>query len=111
MDAVSAQDRLLVGKSVFSPCGTWLKSEMGAEYLEDMEHCQMMKVPVLSAVGVKLELDGKNGSDAELCEKVLSTLVALIDERKAVSDIIAEISKIEIIITTPPIVGVPCFFK
>ena len=92
MDAISAQDRLLVGKSVFMPCGTWLKSEMGAEYLEDMEHCQMMKVPVLSAIGVKLGLDGKNGSDKELCEKVLSALVGLIDERKAVGDMIAEIS-------------------
>lgn len=91
MDAVSAQDRLLVGKSVFSPCGTWLKSEMGAEYLEDMEHCQMMKVPVLSALGVKLGLDGKNGSDQALCEKVLSAVVGLVDEGKATNDIIAEI--------------------
>lgn len=91
MDAVSAQDRLLVGKSVFSPCGTWLKSEMGAEYLEDMEHCQMMKVPVLSALGVKLGLDGKNGSDKALCEKVLSAVVGLVDECKSTDDIIAEI--------------------
>jgi len=92
MDAVSAQDRLLVGKAVFSPCGTWLKSEMGAEYLEDMEYCQMMKVPVLSALGVKLGLDGNNGSDKEICEKVLSAVVGMVDEGKVASEIITEIS-------------------
>lgn len=91
MDAVSAQDRLLVGKAVFSPCGTWLKSEMGAEYLEDMKNCQMMKVPVLSAIGVKLGLDGKKGADEKLCDKVLSALVGLVDEGKTVDEIIATI--------------------
>lgn len=92
MDAVSAQDRLLVGKSVFSPCGTWLKSEMGAEYLQDMEYCEMMKVPVLSALGVKLGLDGQNGADKALCEKVLSSVVELVDAGEASADIVAEIS-------------------
>lgn len=92
MDAVSAQDRLLVGKSVFSPCGTWVKAEMGAEYLEDMAHCEMLRVPVVSALGVKLGLDGKKGSDKALCEKVLSATIGLVDERKSADDIIAEIS-------------------
>lgn len=92
MDAVSAQDRLLVGKSVFAPCGAWLKSEMGTEYLTDMEHCMLIKTPVISQVGVDLELDGKNGADKALCEKVLSAVVGLIDERKSTDDIIAEIS-------------------
>ena len=92
MDAVSAQDRLLVGKSVFAPCGAWLKSEMGTEYLTDMEHCMLIKTPVISQVGVDLKLDGKNGADKALCEKVLSAVVGLIDERKSTDDIIVEIS-------------------
>lgn len=92
MDAVSAQDRLLTGKSVFSPCGAWLKSEMGTEYLEDMENCVLIKTPVLSQVGVALKLDGKGGTDLALCDKVLSTVVGLVDEGKASADIIAEVS-------------------
>lgn len=93
MDAVSAQDRLLVGKSVFAPCGAWIKSEMGAEYLTDMEHCELIKVPVVSQVGIQLGLDGKGGSDAELCDKVLSAVIGCVDENKAAADIIAEIQK------------------
>ena len=92
MDAVSAQDRLLVGKSVFAPCGAWLKSEMGTEYLTDMEHCVLIKTPVVSQVGINLGLDGKNGTDAALCEKVLSTVVGLIDEAKSVDEIISSVS-------------------
>lgn len=92
MDAVSAQDRLLVGKSVFSPCGAWLKSEMGTEYLSDMEHCMLIKTPVVSQIGIDLKLDGKNGADKALCDKVLSAVVGLVDERTSVDGIIAEIS-------------------
>ncbi len=92
MNARSAQDRVLTGKSVFSPCGAWLKSEMGTEYLEDMEHCILIKTPVLSQVGVNLKLDGKDGKDTVLCDKVLSMVVGMIDEGKASADIIAEVS-------------------
>ncbi len=107
MDAVSAQDRLLTGKAVFSPCGAWLKNEMGTEYLEDMENCMLIKTPVASQVGINLQLDGKNGTDTQLCDKVLSAVVGLIDQGKAASDVIAEVQgALGVTLTESQVVGV-----
>lgn len=88
-----AQNSLLTNQAVFMANGEWLQNEMGANYASQTGNMKMIKMPVISALGVKLGLDGNNGADADKCETVLSAVIKAIDagddNAKIVTDIAA----------------------
>lgn len=94
MDHTTAQHNFLSEKAVFMINGAWLQNEMAANYLEQAKKIKMMRMPVISALGVKLGLDGNGGKDAAKCEKVLTKVIDLIDTDKTDDAIVKEIGGI-----------------
>ena len=92
MDHNTAQHKFLGGEAVFMSNGAWLQNEMAANYEAEAKKLVMIKTPVISALGVKLGLDGNGGSDAAKCDTILSQIVGFIDEGKADAEIITEVS-------------------
>jgi maltose-binding protein MalE len=64
MDHTTAQHLFMKGEAVFMSNGAWLQMEMSANYKEEAGNMTMIATPVISALGVKLGLDGKGGTDA-----------------------------------------------
>ena len=87
-----SQHKLLTGEAVFQPNGAWLETEMGAGYKDAMKDIVMIKMPIVSELGVKLGLDGANGTNAAKCEEVLKVIIAAVDEEKTADTIISEVS-------------------
>lgn len=87
-----AQSRLITGKAVFMSTGAWLQNEMFMDYADRVVGMEMIPTPVISALGIKLGLDGKGGSDADLCDEVLSLTVKLIREGKSYGEINSAVS-------------------
>lgn len=92
MDHTTAQYKFLNGEAVFMANGAWLENEMSANYENETWNVKMMLTPVISALGVKLGLDGNGGKDSAKCETVLSQVVGLVDDNKSTDDIIAAVS-------------------
>ncbi len=92
MDHNTAQHKFLGGEAVFMSNGAWLQNEMAANYEAEAKKLVMIQTPVISALGVKLGLDGNHGADTAKCDVVLSQIVGLIDEGKANDEIIEEVS-------------------
>lgn len=78
MDHSTAQHRFLSGEAVFMVNGAWLQNEMSANYLDQVKGMTMIQTPVVSALGEKIGLKS---------DKVLSQIVALVDEGKATDEI------------------------
>lgn len=68
-----AQGNLVLGQAAFMVTGAWLQNEMYANYAAEVVNMEMIKTPVISALGTKIGLT----SDAEL-----SFVVTCIDEKK-----------------------------
>lgn len=68
-----AQGNLVLGQAAFMVTGAWLQNEMYANYANEVVGMEMIKTPIISALGTKIGLK----SDA-----TLSQLVACIDEGK-----------------------------
>lgn len=82
INADEAQCNLLIDNAVFMSTGVNLQNEMGAEFYEDMSKVVMISTPIISELGIKLELDGKGGTDAAACDKALSAIVKGLEEGK-----------------------------
>ena len=85
----NAQHQFLTGKAVFMANGAWLQNEMIQNYNDSISKMQMISAPVLSQIGMELNLDGNNGNDREKCDKVLSAIVAAVDEGETNEEIIS----------------------
>ncbi len=92
MDHTTAQHLFMKGEAVFMTNGAWLQMEMSANYKEEAGNMTMIATPVISALGVKLGLDGKGGADTKKCDTVLSQIVGLLDEGKAAEEIISAVA-------------------
>ena len=79
-----AQGNLVLDKAVFMVTGAWLQNEMYANYANEVIGMEMMKTPVISALGTKIGLQ----SDA-----TLSKMVTCIDEGKNFADTQAAITE------------------
>lgn len=79
-----AQGNLVLGKAAFMVTGAWLQNEMYANYANEVVGMEMIKTPIISALGEKIGLN----SDA-----ILSKLVTCIDEGKNFADTQAAISE------------------
>lgn len=89
-----AQHELLTGKAAFMSNGNWLQNEMVKNYPDQIQNMVMIRTPVLSELGIKLALDGKEGKDAEKCETVLKKIITGIDAGKDDATIKGEITDV-----------------
>ncbi|MDR1093098.1 MAG: ABC transporter substrate-binding protein [Clostridiales bacterium] len=83
MEYTAAQARVLLGKSVFMSAGDWVYKEMEAHYPDEIANAVTIKTPVISALGVKLNLSGE-ASHAEdqpcpECDNILAGIVSDVD--------------------------------
>lgn len=92
MDHTTAQHKFLSGEAVFMSNGAWLQNEMSSEYSAEDFNITMIQTPVVSALGVKLGLDGKGGTDAAKCDAVLSQIIKLVDGGKSNDEIVSEVA-------------------
>lgn len=72
-----AQGRLVTDQAVFMVTGAWLQNEMYENYAEEVVGMEMLKTPVISALGTKIGLSS---------DKVLSLLVTCVDEGKTLEE-------------------------
>lgn len=86
----NAQHLFITGKAAFMANSGWLHNEMSANYSQYMDDIVMIKMPIISELGVKLGLDGKNGTDRAKCEEVLIDIIAGIDAGKSDAEIVAD---------------------
>lgn len=92
MDHTTAQHKFMSGEAAFMANGAWLQNEMSSDYDVESFEFEMIGTPVVSALGKKLGLDGKGGTDAKKCDAVLSQVVGLIDESKSTEEIISTVA-------------------
>ncbi len=100
MDHNTAQHKFLSGEAVFMSNGAWLQNEMAANYEAEAKKLVMIQTPVISALGVKLGLDGNGGTDTAKCDIVLSQIVSLIDNGNTDDEIITEVSNVNAVTVT-----------
>ena len=79
-----AQHQLLSDKAVFMANGNWLQNEMGANYKQKISDMKMIKMPIISELGVKIGL----GADVATAEPKLKEVIKLIDEGKTDEQIV-----------------------
>ena len=80
-----AQHQLLSDKAVFMANGNWLQNEMGANYKDKISDMKMIKMPIISELGVKIGL----GADVAAAEPKLKEIIKLVDEGKTDDQIVA----------------------
>lgn len=86
----NAQHLFITGKAAFMANSGWLHNEMSANYSQYMDDIIMIRMPIITDLGVKLELDGNGGTDRDKCDDVLHDIVAGIDAEKDDATIAAE---------------------
>lgn len=79
-----AQGKLVWGQAAFMVTGAWLQNEMYANYAAEVVSMEMIKTPIISALGTKIGLK----SDA-----TLSKMVTCIDEGKSFAETQAVITE------------------
>ena len=87
-DFISAQAQLMVGDAAFMATGSWVYNEENVRYAEYMDDVTFIKIPVISALGVKLF--GDDGFNDDKCDQILSKICEGVDENKDVATIKAE---------------------
>ncbi|MCL2751915.1 MAG: ABC transporter substrate-binding protein [Firmicutes bacterium] len=75
----NAQHYLMTGQAAYMVNGSWLQNEMISNYSQYINDIQMIPAPIISALGVKLELDGNGGADKVKTDQILSSVVKQID--------------------------------
>lgn len=78
-----AQADLVKGRAVFMVNGAWLQNEMYNNFAADVVKMEMIKTPIISALGTKIGLKD---------DATLSKLVALIDDGKTYNEAKTQIS-------------------
>lgn len=85
-----AHAQVMMDRAVFTFDGSYFLNEVNEDFSTKLNNVDFIKVPVISALGVKLGLDGNNGADEAKCDEVLSCMVKLIDEDKTKAQIKSE---------------------
>ena len=74
------------GKSMFIVAGDYLYKELEKDYKTEMENIIAVKTPVISALGVKLDLCGAGAHEKDApcaaCNEKLRAVVKAVDEEK-----------------------------
>lgn len=93
MDHVTAEARVAQGKSMFIVAGDYLYKELEKDYKTEMENIIAVKTPVISALGVKLDLCGAGAHEKDApcaaCNEKLRAVVKAVDEEKKTDEEIA----------------------
>ena len=84
----AAQHSFLNDQAFVMANGAWLQNEMGGSYEAQARNLKMIKMPINSALGVKLGLDGVNGTNTDLCEVVLKKIIQGVDAGQSNAEII-----------------------
>ncbi len=77
-----AHAQVMMNRAVFTFDGSYFINEVREDFSTKLNNVDCIKVPVISALGVKLGLDGNQGEDEAKCDEVLSCMVKLVDEGK-----------------------------
>lgn len=81
------------GKSMFIVAGDYLYKELEKDYKTEMENIIAVKTPVISALGVKLDLCGAGAHEKDApcaaCNEKLRAVVKAVDEEKKTDEEIA----------------------
>lgn len=85
-----AHAQVMMNRAVFTFDGSYFLNEVRENFSTKINNVDFIKVPVISALGVKLGLDGNNGADKAKCDEVLSCMVKLVDEGKTKAQIKTE---------------------
>lgn len=97
MEHTAAQARVFNGSSLFMVSGDWIYKEMEKDYGDKLDDVLPIKTPVLSSLGRKFGLCGKNHEESyeaepcPECEAKLKQVVNLVDANKETAAKIAEI--------------------
>lgn len=83
-----AHYNVITGKAAFTVDGDFFFNEVKANYSTYLNDVTFVNIPVNSALGVKLQLDG-SGTDEERCDELLSFVIKLCDEGKTAEEIIS----------------------
>ena len=77
-----AHAQVMMNRAVFTFDGSYFINEVREDFSTKLNSVDYIKVPVISALGVKLGLDGNAGANEAKCDEVLSCMVKLVDEGK-----------------------------
>ena len=93
MEHGDAQHLFITGKAAFMANATWFQNEMYNDYQQYLGDIEMIRMPIISELGVKLGLDGANGTNENKCEEVLIEVIKGVDENKTNEEIISAVSE------------------
>ncbi len=93
-DFKAAQAQFCMGKAAFYGVSGWMLNEQVGMYPEEMKNIHFTRIPVISALGPKLDLCGKGHVDVAKecfddcadCEALLSTIVRAFDAKKTAEE-------------------------
>lgn len=95
-----AHYNVITGKAAFTVDGDFFFNEVKANYSTYLNDITFVNIPINSALGVKLQLDG-SGTDEARCDELLSFAIKLCDEGKTAEEIISEAgTKMGAVLTT-----------
>ena len=94
-DFKAAQAQFCAGKSAFYFVSGWMLNEQVGMYAEEMKNIHFVRIPVISALGPKLDLCGKGHvekaaecfEDCAECEALLSTIIRGFDAHKSAQEV------------------------
>ena len=81
-----AHSQLMMGRAAFMFDGLYFYNEVKANFGSKLGDIDFLRTPVISALGVKLKLDG-SGADKAKCDDILSYMIKLVDEEKTQEEI------------------------
>lgn len=83
MDHVTAEARVATGDALIVPAGDYIYKELEKDYSDELNDVYALKTPVISALGIKLNLCGaqSHAEDAscETCNTILREIVKAVD--------------------------------
>lgn len=82
---------IMTGKCAFAVDGDFFYSEVKNTYGDKLNNIEFVNIPVISALGTKLQLDG-SGTNVTKCDQILSSVIGMIDENKTNEEIKTSIS-------------------
>lgn len=92
MEHGDAQHLFITGKTAFMANSSWFQNEMFVDYQQYLNDIVMIKMPIISELGIKLGLDGNNGTDPAKTEAVLKSVIEKIDAKKTNEEIIQTVA-------------------
>ena len=83
MEHIAAQSRVFTGKSLLVVSGDWIYKEMEKDFSQYIDDVVPIKTPMLSALGVKLQLCGSTHAEGDVCancDEILKNIAIDVDE-------------------------------